>query len=77
MAKVKICLDSVCKRYYILDDGRAVSAAKDRCEIEKFAKNPKSLADFKKRHNDMMRDATKMITISDDPGWKVGDDATL
>lgn len=77
MAKVKVCLDSPCKHYYMLDDGRAVQIAKDKCEIEKFAKNPKSLADFKKRHNDMMRDATKMITISDDPNWKEGDNAVL
>lgn len=77
MAKVKVCLDSVCKKYYLLDDGRAVGATKKECEIEKFAKNPKSLADFRKRHNNMMRNATKIITMSDDPGWKVGEDATL
>ncbi len=77
MAKIKVCIDAPCKRYYFLDDGRAVSAPKDKCEIQKYAKNPKSLDDFKQRHNDNMRNVTKVITMSDDPGWKEGDEAVL
>ncbi len=77
MAKVKVCLDDACIRYYELDDGRAVAIAKDKCEIEKFAKNPKSLADFKQRFTTMMRNTKKVISMSDDPEWKAGDDAML
>lgn len=77
MAKVKHCLDTACTKYYELDDGRAVHVPKDKCEIEKFAKNPKSLGDFKARVNIMLHGSKKVVFMSDDPKWKEGDNATL
>lgn len=77
MAKVKVCLDAACIKYYELDDGRTVHAPKDKCDVKKFAKNPTSMTDFKTRVNTMLQRSKKVVFMSDDPGWKEGDDATL
>jgi len=77
MAKIKVCLDTACTRYYELDDGRCVHVPKDVCDVETFKKNPQSMVDFKARVNAMMRGTTKIVFMSDDPGWKEGDEATL
>lgn len=77
MAKVKVCLDAVCAKYYELDDHRVVHVPKDECEIETVRKNPKSLSDFKTRFNTMMRTTKKIVTMSDDPNWQEGSDAVL
>ena len=77
MAKVKVCLDAVCSKYYELDDGRAIHVPKDKCEVGKLTKNPKSLDDFKSRVNTMLRGVKKVVFMSDDPKWKEGDDALV
>lgn len=77
MAKVKVCLDAPCTRYYELDDGRTVHVPKDNCDVKKFTKNPKSMADFKTRVNVMLQSSKKVVFMTDDPKWKEGDEATL
>lgn len=78
MAKVKVCLDDACARYYFTDDGKAIVAPRDVCDFEKGkGKNPKSLAEFKQRFNKMARNTTKTVFLSEDPEWNEGDDTVL
>lgn len=80
MAKVKRCLDDACTRYYWTDDDKVIVAPRDVCDtglIKGKSKNPKSMSDFRERFNQMVTNAKRTIYVSNDPGWKEGDDATL
>jgi hypothetical protein len=78
MAKIKKCLDTDCTKYYFLDDNKLVHAPKPECDSpSERRKNPRNKADFKTMFNQYARNVTRTVYMSDDPGWKEGDDATL
>ena len=77
MAKVKMCLDSLCTKYYELDNGTVVAAPKEKCDVGTMRKNPKSLVDFKSRFNQMVANTKRTVYISEDPNWTEGSDAAF
>jgi len=77
VAKVKMCLDALCTRYYELDNGTVVATPKEKCDVGTARKNPKSLADFKSRFNRMVANTNRTVYISEDPNWTEGSDATF
>ena len=80
MGKVKVCIDDACTRYYMTDDNKVIVTPKSVCDIESVkgrGKNPKSMTEFKQRFNQMVATARHTYYLSDDPGWKEGDDTVL
>ena len=75
MAKIKICLDSACINYRMVEDGKLVQQRKEKCD-----KNWKPPEGFDEKLDDLMK-RTREVNIAS-PGTfdmtaKVGEDLQL
>jgi len=73
MAKVKLCLDSGCTKYILLDDGRTVHTPKEKCTPKVWN------ADERSKFEDIVRETRETIMTSKPVMQKVkeGDEVNL
>lgn len=73
MAKVKICLDTGCTKYILLDDGKTINTPKDKC-VEKIWTR-KDREDYKT----IVRETNETIMVNRPvlQNVKVGDEVNL
>lgn len=73
MVKVKLCLDSGCTKYILLDDGRTIHTPKEKCAPKDWSNEDRS------KFADIVRETRETIMTSKPVMQKVkeGDEVNL